>query len=65
MGEGLFRLAGSEKPFGLTLPALPRLPFAGLLRNDPPTARLRKLRPRFFCHRQREAAIPPVFRPLR
>ena len=28
--------------------ALPRLPFAGLLRNDPPTARLRKLRPRFF-----------------
>ena len=29
MGEGLFRLAGSEKPFGLTLPALPHSLFAG------------------------------------
>ena len=38
--------------------ALPHLPFPGLLRDGPPTARLRKLRPRFFCHRQREAAIP-------
>ena len=37
---------------------MPQLPLAGLLRNGPPTARLRKYRPRFFCHRQRKAGIP-------
>ncbi len=55
------------------LSALPHLPFPGLPRNSPPTpqgalscrcaaihlvARLRKLRPCFFCHRQRKTAIP-------
>ena len=39
-------------------PALPHLPFPGLLRDGPPTARLRKLRAAFFCHRQRQAPRP-------
>ncbi len=40
------------------LSTLPHLPFPGLLRDGPPMARLRKLRPCFSCHRQRKAAIP-------
>ena len=41
---------------------LPRLPFPGLLRNGPPMARLRRLRPAFFCRRQRQGAIPFIQR---
>ena len=62
---GTERLAVPEKPFGLTLARLAALPFPGLLRDGPPTARLRKLRPACICHWQRQAAIPRVFRPLR
>ena len=64
-GAGTERLAVPEKPFGLTLARLAALPFPGLLRDGPPMARLRKLRPACICHWQRQAAIPPVFRPLR
>ena len=62
-------------PIGLRpLATLPQVPFPSLLRDGPPTpqgafscrcaaihlvARLRKLRPRFVCHWQRETAIPP------
>ena len=41
---------------------LPRLPFPGLLRNGPPMARLRRLRPAFFCRRQRQGATPFIQR---
>ena len=41
---------------------LPRLPFPGLLRNGPPMARLWRLRPAFFCRRQRQGAIPFIQR---
>ena len=43
---------------GTPLPALPHLPFPGLLRDDPPMARLRRKRVCFFCHRQRSPAFP-------
>ena len=49
------RHSGGED-FGFLL-RLAALPFPGLLRCGPPTARLRKLRPCFFCHRQRKSAI--------
>ena len=62
---GTERLAVPGKRFGLTLARLAALPFPGLLRDGPPTARLRKLRPACICHWQRQAAIPRVFRPLR
>ena len=62
---GRKRLAVPGKRFGLTLARLAALPFPGLLRDGPPMARLRKLRPACICHWQRQAAIPPVFRPLR
>ena len=62
---GRKRLAVPGKRFGLTLARLAALPFPGLLRDGPPMARLRKLRPACICHWQRQAAIPRVFRPLR
>ena len=55
------RSSARATPIGLRpLATLPQLPFPGLLRDGPPMARLRKLRPRFICHWQREAAIPPA-----
>ena len=62
---GTERLAVPGKRFGLTLARLAALPFPGLLRDGPPMARLRKLRPACICHWQRQAAIPRVFRSLR
>ena len=49
------RYSGGED-FGFSI-ALPQMPFPGLLRNGPPTARLRKLQACFLCHRQRKPAI--------
>jgi hypothetical protein len=43
----------------LLLNALPHLPFPGLFHDGPPTARLRRFRSRFFCHRQRVTGILP------
>ena len=45
------------------LNALPHLPFPGLFHDGPPTARLRRFRSRFICHRQRVTGIlPPAAR---
>jgi hypothetical protein len=42
------------------LNALPHLPFPGLFHDGPPTARLRRFRSRFICHRQRVTGILPL-----
>ena len=39
------------------LAALPQMPFPGLFHDGPPMARLRKLCPSFFYHRQRAGAL--------
>ena len=49
----------AEIPASL-LNALPHLPFPGLFHDGPPTARLRRFRSRFFCHRQRVTGILPL-----
>ena len=49
----------AEIPASL-LNALPHLPLAGLFHDGPPTARLRRFRSRFFCHRQRVTGILPL-----
>ena len=61
----LTALRGAKNRSGLRCPPCRICCLRAGTTTCPQTARLRKLRPRFFCHRQREAAIPPVFRPLR
>ena len=51
-----FRAAG-ELEGARPLARLAALPLAGLLRDGPPTARLRKLRFACICHRQRQSAV--------
>ena len=51
--------SAAEIPASL-LNALPHLPFPGLFHDGPPTARLRRFRSRFICHRQRVTGILPL-----